>query len=521
MNTLADLVGQSLMLSFDGPDPSDEILEALALARPCGVILFARNITTPDALRHLTATLQRTAAELGLPPLLIAIDQEGGSVSRLPAPFVTVPSQMAQAATGDADVAYACARLTGEQLRAFGINTNFAPVLDVNNNAANPVINTRSFGEDPALARRFGLAAIDGYREAGVIATAKHFPGHGDTNIDSHLGLPVVRHGRARLETIELAPFVAAIAAGVPAIMTAHIIFEALDDVPATLSRRILTDLLRGELAFDGVVFTDSLEMRAIAATYGPAEAAIRSKAAGADVLLPLGPLDSQIAVAQALYAALEDERLERASFESTARRLKALRATYKVTHNIPPLAQPDPAWADRALSIARRGITRTQGDRLPLPRATRLALIDCVLPRFNLAEDELERSELLLSIVREAFPDTSSVALVPGFAEAGIAAARALAEQADAVLIVTRNAALIEEQARLLQLLGSLDVPLIHAAVRMPYDAAISPRGATTLLTYGDPDVSLRALVEAISGVIAPIGALPVSLERRPGFDR
>ena len=467
--------------------------------------------------RHWAALVLRALA-----PLLIAIDQEGGSVSRLPAPFVTVPSQMAQAATGDADAAYACARLTGEQLRAWGINTNFAPVLDVNNNPANPVINTRSFGQDPALVRRFGRAAIQGFRESGVIATAKHFPGHGDTSIDSHLGLPVVRHGRERLATTELAPFVAAIAAGVPAVMTAHIVFEALDDAPATLSRRILTDLLRGELGYAGVVFTDSLEMRAIAATYGPADAAIRSKAAGADVLLPLGALDSQIAVAQALHAALEDERLDRASFESTARRLKALRATYNVTHDVPPCGQPDPAWTDRALGIARRSITVTQGGaRLPLPRDTRLALIDCVLPRFNLAEEELERSELLLSIVREAFPAASHIALVPGFAEATIAAARALAEQAEAVLVVTRNAVLIEEQARLLQLLGSLDVPLIHAAVRMPYDAALSPRGAITLLTYGDPAVSLRALIEAISGAIEPKGTPPVSLTHHVHDDK
>lgn len=519
MTTLADLVGQSLMLSFVGPEPSAEVLDALALARPCGVILFANNISTPQALAHLTATLQGRAAELGLPPLLIAIDQEGGSVSRLPAPFVTVPSQMAQAATGDAAAAQSCAAITGRQLRAFGINTNFAPVLDVNCNPANPVINTRSFGEDPAAVARYGLAALEGLRAAGVIATAKHFPGHGDTTVDSHLGVPTLRHARERLTAVELAPFVAAIQAGVPALMTAHIVFEALDHRPATLSARILRDLLRDELGFQGVIFTDALQMRAIADRYGPQEAATLAKAAGADVLLPLGDLDEQLAVAQALQAAVLDGRVPRQVFEATAERLARVRSAYRLTHAAPPATLPTDADAHAALAVARRSVTLTQGGAtLPLAPTTRLALIDCVLPRFSLAEEALERADRLRASLEAAFPATQSLALTPNFTSREVAAALALAEAADVVLLVTRNAVLIEEQARLLQAVAPRARQLIHAAVRTPYDAMVSPPGATTLLTYGDPEVSLAALIEVLTGRTVPQGRLPVSLAGGPG---
>src|SRR5262245_37329691 len=252
----ADLVGQSLLLSFSGSELTREIQMALERVRPAGVILFAANIASPAGLRRLCAELQQSVARLGLPPLLIGVDQEGGVVSRLPAQFVTTPCAMAQAIGGDPEAARECATITGRQLRACGVNLNFAPVLDVNCNPANPVIGTRSFGADAGTVTRFGLAALAGYRTAGVIATVKHFPGHGDTTVDSHLGLPAVDHGRARLDEVELAPFRAAIAAGAPAVMSTHIVFRALDTLPATLSRNILTDLLRGELRFDGIVFT-------------------------------------------------------------------------------------------------------------------------------------------------------------------------------------------------------------------------------------------------------------------------
>ena len=509
-----DLAGQSVMLSFTGTRVTHELVVALERMRACGVILFARNIGSPTDLYALTATLQEQAAALGLPPLLVGIDQEGGPVTRLRPPFVTVPSQMAQAAAADPSAAYRCAALTGRQLRAFGINVNFAPVLDVNCNPGNPVIGVRAFGEDAAAVTRLGLEALRGYREASVVATGKHFPGHGDTDLDSHLGLPVLRYPRERLHEVELAPFVAAFGAGLPAVMTAHIVFEALDALPATLSRSILTGLLREELQFEGVVFTDALDMQAIAGRYGPVEAALRSKAAGADVLLPLGTLDEQIAVVEALQSAIADGSIPRSAFEATAVRLDALREAYGIDYTLPAFSKPGSALYDEALDMARRAVTVTHGvAALPLAKSSRLVLIDCMLPRFSQAEEAIERSDFLRGLVTAAFPRAISLALPPEPADEEVAHARALAESGDATLLVTRNAYLIESQARLARALAASRVPLIHAAVRNPYDASLVPDSTAALLTYGDPEVSLQALVEVVGGDIRAQGVLPVTL--------
>ncbi|MCG8348659.1 MAG: beta-N-acetylhexosaminidase [Chloroflexales bacterium] len=501
--TAIDPVGQSVMLSFAGTQATAELRAALAQTRAAGVILFAHNIGTPAELHALCTALQSCAAELRLPPLLIAIDQEGGIVSRLPAPFVTPPSQMAQAATDDPVAAYACAQVTGQQLRAYGVNVNFAPVLDVNNNPANPVIGTRAFGADPATVTRFGLAALRGYRETGVVATAKHFPGHGDTTIDSHLDLPVLDHERARLDQIELAPFKAAIAAGVPAIMTAHIVFNALDDCPATLSRRVLRGLLRGELGFTGVVFTDALDMRAIADHYGKAEAAVRAKAAGTDVVLPLGTLAEQVAVVEALRDALRHDRIPLGDFVVTAQRLNTLRASYRITHSLPPYAEPDSALLEPVLAVARRSITvRDAQGILPLPSDARLTLIDCLLPRFSLVEEEVERADRLRSLVQAAFPGAISLTLQPEASDDELAQTLDIARTSEVLFLVTRNACFVEQQAQLAAMLAHLEQPLIHAAVRNPQDADRLPNAAVSILTYGDPPLSLRAMVDVLRGV-------------------
>jgi beta-N-acetylhexosaminidase len=498
---LADQVGQSLMLSFAGSQITPDVQAALARTRAGGIVLFANNIDSPAALHELCGALQAQATALGLPPLLIAIDQEGGIVSRLPAPFITPPSAMAQAATDDPAAAQECARITGRQLRAFGINTNFAPVLDVNCNPDNPVIGTRAFGVDPHTVTRYGLAALQGYRETGVIATIKHFPGHGDTGVDSHFGLPAAHHDRARLDAVELAPFKAAIAAGAPALMSAHMVFSALDNLPATLSRAILSDLLRCELGFEGVIFTDALNMRAIADRYGATEAAIMAKAAGADVLLPLGNLAVQVAVVESLSDALRLGRLAPESFAATARRLDALRDEYAIGYTLPPFAAPDLAFEATALSIARRGLSvRDVQGLLPLPADTRLALIDCLLPRFSLVEEAVERSRLLCGFVKRAFPQATCVVLEPEWDAKAEAQALDIARQSAAVLLVTRNAGFIEQQNQLARRLADLGTPLIHAAVRNPDADTIGAEAVATLLTYGDPPVSLRAMVDAIS---------------------
>ena len=234
---------------------------------------------------------------------------------------VVFPPQMALGATGDTALAYEQGRVTALEGRALGVHVAYAPVLDVNNNPANPVINTRSYGEDPALAARLGAAFVRGLQEHGMIATGKHFPGHGDTEVNSHLALPVVGVTRARLDTVELVPFRASVAAGVGAIMTFHGAMPALDSTgaPGTLSRRVLSDLLRGELDFDGVVISDAMDMRGVLDKYGAVEAAIRAVEAGTDVLIQ--PLDARQAI-DAVVQGVSSGRYDEARIDASVRRL-------------------------------------------------------------------------------------------------------------------------------------------------------------------------------------------------------
>jgi len=234
---------------------------------------------------------------------------------------VVFPPQMALGATGDTALAYEQGRVTALEGRALGVHVAYAPILDVNNNPANPVINTRSYGEDPALAARLGAAFVRGLQEHGMIATGKHFPGHGDTEVNSHLALPVVGVTRARLDTVELVPFRASVAAGVGAIMTFHGAMPALDSTgaPGTLSRRVLSDLLRGELDFDGVVISDAMDMRGVLDKYGAVEAAIRAVEAGTDVLIQ--PLDARQAI-DAVVQGVSSGRYDEARIDASVRRL-------------------------------------------------------------------------------------------------------------------------------------------------------------------------------------------------------
>jgi beta-N-acetylhexosaminidase len=501
----SEMAGQALLLSFAGTTPSAELRTALARTRAAGVILFRANIAGPEQLSELCATLQTWAAAEGLPPLLIGIDQEGGTVSRLPEPFVTPPSQLAQGAAGSPDDAYACALLTGRQLRACGVNLNFAPLADVNSNPANPVIGIRSFGADPGMVGAFVAAALRGYAEAGVIACVKHFPGHGDTNVDSHLGLPVVEHDAERIARVELAPFAAAVGAGAHAIMSAHVVFRALDPRPATLAPPVLRGVLRKRLGFDGLVFTDALDMRAIADSYGAPEAAILARQAGADIVIPLGPLAGQVAVAEALGAAYASGRLSPTDGQATLRRLASVRAAFRLGEPAAPggLTSAVLTTLDAiAMGVARRGTTvRDPGGALPLDRTTELAVIECRQLRFNNAEDAAERSVLLCDRMGAAFPRAVFLSVSEQVADGELDAALAVAARTAWNVLLTRNAVMAPAQARLAAALANYGPRLIHVAARSPEDVALLRGAAVSICTYGDPPVSMRALVAALRG--------------------
>ncbi len=299
-----------------------------------GVILMKRNVGTPDQLRAMLGEVQTLAARRGLPPLFVAVDQEGGGCARLTPPhFLPSTDAWQIGLTADPAQARAAARKTGLELRSVSINWNFAPVLDVNNNPANPVIGRRSYGDDPQRVAAMGVAAVQGYQDdAGILACGKHFPGHGDTDVDSHLALPTISHSLERLFEIELVPFRAAIAAGVAAIMTAHIVFPEMDPaLPATLSPAVLTGLLRGKLGFGGLIITDCLEMNGVAKDWGEAEAAVLAVLAGADVLLCCHTWTKQQAIRDGLVAAVEQGRIPLSRIEASLARITAAKDRWLV----------------------------------------------------------------------------------------------------------------------------------------------------------------------------------------------
>ncbi|MDA0740044.1 MAG: beta-N-acetylhexosaminidase [Nitrospirae bacterium] len=336
--TIQDQIGQLLMVGFQGTELSSEFIDWLQEFRPGGVILFSRNLVDPDQVARLTNSLQEHAPN---PPLLIAIDQEGGRVSRLPQGFTIFPSASSVAACQSPDVAYSVAEVTAKELRAVGINMNMAPVLDVNSNPANPIIGTRAYGDTPKHVCTFGVATMQGLQDNGVIPCGKHFPGHGDTMTDSHKVLPVVNSDRAQLDAIELEPFRHAIQQGIPTLMTAHVHYPALDaEAPATLSRPILTDLLRKELGFQGVTLTDDMEMRAILDHGTIGEASVRSLQAGADMVLICHQQERQAEAVLAIEQALDRGDLSMADVLASVDRISALKHTYLSTFQPVDLSQ-------------------------------------------------------------------------------------------------------------------------------------------------------------------------------------
>jgi len=348
------LCGQLIVGGFDGATLPERYAEALRSGHRGGAILFRRNVPDLAATRAICAAI-RDAAGPNLPPF-IGVDQEGGRVARLPSPFPKLPPMRVLGAIGDAELARRAGRVIGEELAAIGFNLDFAPVLDVDSNPQNPIIGDRAFAREASrvaeLATAFGL----GLEDAGVLSCGKHFPGHGDTSLDSHVALPIVHHTQARLDEVELVPFRAAARAGLATMMTAHIVVTSIDEqVPATLSRAICTDLLRGALGYRGVLFSDDLEMAAVAARYPVETSAVEAVRAGCDVLLVCSNEEWQERAHDALVKeAARDPAFRERCVEAVDRALEARRRM-----------PPRPARDDAALAslVGRAESTALQAE--------------------------------------------------------------------------------------------------------------------------------------------------------------
>ncbi len=513
------LVSQLMMIDFPNLKPDSAFVQDFQDHPWGGVILFAKNIADEAQLIELTGYLQQIS-ERSLPslPLLIGADHEGGIVTRFNFPSMTpLCGNMALGATGNAEYARQAARICAVELRKLGINTDFAPDLDVNNNPQNPIIGARSFGESPELVADLGRAFIRGLREGGIIATAKHFPGHGDTSWDSHRSLPTIPHSMERLERIELKPFKAAILEDVDLIMTAHIIFPALEPaegLPATLSHNILTGLLRERMGYKGVIVTDSMAMKAITATFGYQEAALMALQAGADLLLLCGSHDEHLSTLNHLEKAVETGKLTRERLLASAERIFHLRA--RVAENFSSVTTDSPEERRSTMTaITQASITLVKNDDslLPLQRDCRLAV---VLPRrFPLSP--LGEAVLSPTLTGHLARYTGNIIKVEYEARTGeiddAELKESLKKSQFALFCAFCNGRLPEGQQEIFHKMVREGTPVIVISMNSPYILIDIPDARSCIYCYNYGDISMEALASVLFGEHRPSGRLPISL--------
>ena len=470
-----------------------------------------------------TAVLINTLQRHAKVPLLVAADFERGTSMRIEEGS-SFPHAMAVAATGRPEDAYTMGKITALEARAIGVPWIFAPDADVNSNPDNPIINTRSFGEDPARVSEFVAAFVRGAEENGGLATAKHFPGHGDTSTDSHLDLPTVTGDRAHLDRVELAPFRAAIAAGVSSIMTGHLAVPALEpnpDIPATMSPKITTDLLRGQMGFGGLVVTDALDMGGVTVRYPPGEVAVRSILAGADVLLVPPVLDAAL---QAVHEAVASGRIPMSRIDEAVARV--LRAKAKLGLNKSKIVDLDalasnfdrPEFDRAALDIADRGITLLRDDQHILPldstKPSRVLLVAMSAdtdpyPAGNLESEIRWRVDSLASVRMDTrFVRADTVKLPPPDSyDVAIAAIF--------VRVTDRKGSigLPDDQSAVVDRLLAAGKPVIVACFGSPYLAERFPSAKTWIAAFSTVDVAQQAMGRALFGQTAVAGRLPVNI--------
>ncbi|MGG7606766.1 glycoside hydrolase family 3 protein [Massilia sp. BKSP1R2A-1] len=493
MSDYLDLAGQLMMVRLFGTELDADTDAFLRQYKVRGACLFRQNMVDAAQLTRFTAGLKDAMG----PQALIALDQEGGAVVRstwVPAP----PSAMALGAANDPGLAREVGAAVARAVRSLGFNWNFAPVLDLNNNPHNPVIAERSFGADPLLAARLAMAWMEGSESEGVACCVKHFPGHGDTHVDSHRDLPTVDKPLEELERFEFAPFRMA-AATAPAVMTAHIVYPALDpDFPATMSRPILTGILRERFGYRGVIITDGMDMHAIAHRYGAGEAAVNALVAGADMVMAIGSRETQVETVHAIAGAIRDGVLPLAEVEARLARLSGLAERHPAGSAAYAVEQDDRALMARAW---RAGLTALKQPQRP-PRGSKVRLV----ARGDVVSDGVSEAGVPAARIAEALGSVYEVELVT-FADAETFDWAALPRDGRFTILASTSRRRYGPHAR------ANWRPDLHLALWNPYQALdfVAP----ALMTYGFAPPALEAVVAWLAGETEAPGRCPV-----PGFD-
>jgi len=516
--TLEEKIGQIFHIGFNGIEVTPNIKEMVEDYHVGGIIYFRRNIRSLQQLSGLSNELQRLSVSKspGL-PLMISTDQEGGMVNRL-AGGTHFPGNMMLGATRKSSLAEKAGRAIAGQLKAVGINMDFAPVLDVSNNPLNLVIGTRSFGGDPLLVADLGAAFIKGMQKEEIIACAKHFPGHGDTAVDSHLDLPVIECRKKRLEKIEIYPFKQAIKAGVDSIMTAHICVPALETekgMPATLSYDILTKLLRGELGYTGIIITDCMEMKAITDSFGTIEGSVMAIKAGADIVLISHSLDKQKAAIKAVTGAAKEGRITEERINQSVLRILRLKEK-RIGLGKPPVSDyrkiNKKIEEGVAYKISRAGVTlvKDEDDLIPVSKSNdkRILVVDFPLKRLSMAEDDVENNNLLVSFLRKEGIKVWHYTLHEDEGEMPT-----LLEEINLVIVCTYSAIHNTGQVKMIKKLQAASIPFIVLSGN-PYDLQVFSEVSTFLTIYDYSPFNLKVASEIITGKYKAQGSLPVTLK-------
>lgn len=516
-----------MVFGFQGTSASPEIKKLIREHHVGGIILFGRNIGTPEEVLKLTTQLQIEAKNAGHEyPLLICIDQENGVVRRLGEGTTVFPGAMTLGATGNPENAYVIGAATGRELKALGINWNLAPVVDVNNNPDNPVIGVRSFGEDPHQVARFGIEAMKGMQDVGVITTLKHFPGHGDTAVDSHLDLPTIAHSMERLEKVELVPFKKGIEQGADTIMSAHVYFPAIEpqeNVPGTLSRSVITGLLREKLGFDGVVTTDCMEMNAIADTIGTAQGGVEAIKAGIDLVMVSHLHTRHLETLTAVEEAVESGYIEKNLIDAAYDRVMKLKKKYLSWSDIDESATVPSLVGSKkheyeALEVYRQGVTVVENKDGFLPLANEKSVL--VVSIENSATMQVEDKKYSAFRLGEAIQEYQPNAVIFKLSNPTIEEEKLelleMAKGYDSIIIGTLTAAQDPQQIELVEMLQQVNSNLVVVATRSPYDLAYLPDVKASICTYEFTYPALTTAASIIFGNGIGKGKLPVTLPNK-----